>query len=281
LQTLELIAAQVALGIERKWSEEALQQSNLELEQRVQVRTRELTHSLSELRDKTDELRMFAHQAAHDLKKPLISLVNWPEKLAVLYGGKGDEKFDDWINKTIAGAKRMRRLIEEGIEPYSEYLKHQDELPSVNCTVVVNEALSNLKGDVEASGATIEIAGDLPTVTGNPSRLMLLFQNLISNAIKYRQPGRPLRIEIGSKHRENGWHFWVRDNGMGIEPKFYKKIFQLGERLHGDSKIPGTGFGLYICERIVAGRGGRMRVRSQLGEGSIFFFTWPTPVSKN
>jgi len=259
--------------------QDELRQNNVELDRRVHERTEELTRSLVELRDKTDELRLFAYQASHDLQKPLISLVNWPERLAKVYGGKGDEQFDEWINRTINGAKRMRRLIKEGIEPYSKYLQNTDELPAVDCNAAVHDARSNLQADVESSEATIEIVGDLPTVTGTPFRLMLLFQNLIGNAIKYQEPERALRVEIGARRRKDGWHFWVRDNGIGFEPKYYKRIFKLGERLHNETKIPGTGFGLYICERIVAARGGRMRVRSRLGEGTTFFFTWPTAAS--
>ena len=257
-------------------AKELLRQNNVELDRRVQERTEELTRSLAELRDKSDELRLFAYQASHDLQKPLISLVNWPERLAKVYGGKGDEQFDEWINRTINGAKRMRRLIKEGIEPYSKYLQNNDELPAVDCNAAVHDACSSLQGDVESSGATIEIVGALPTVTGTPFRLTLLFQNLIGNAIKYREPERALRVEIGARRRRDGWHFWVRDNGIGFEPKYNKRIFKLGERLHNETKIPGTGFGLYICERIVAARGGRMRVRSRLGEGTTFFFTWPS-----
>src|SRR5262245_46107430 len=104
---------------------------------------------------------------------------------------------------------------------------------------------------------------------------MLLFQNLIGNAVKFRAPDRPPDVEIGAKAHADGWLIWVRDNGIGIEEKFLKRIFLLGERLHPPSRYPGTGFGLAICEKIVLGHGGRIWVASEMGKGSSFYLTLP------
>jgi signal transduction histidine kinase len=117
---------------------------------------------------------------------------------------------------------------------------------------------------------------ELPTVKGDDEHLLRLFENLISNAIKYRDPDRALHVEVGARRQAGSWLFWVRDNGLGIEAKFLKQIFGLGpnSRLHG--KIPGTGYGLYICEMIVTGHGGRIWAESkELGQGSTFYFTLP------
>jgi len=270
----EIKEAETAL----RQAQEALRESNTELDRRVRERTEALTRSVSELQDKTDELKLFAHQAAHDLKKPLSSLINWPEKLAARFGGNVDADFDKWIAKTINGAKRMRRMIEEGIAVYSDYLQQVRELPAVNCAAIVEGARANLQMDIDACDAEI-IVGPLPVVIGNEYRLMLLFQNLIGNAIKYRQPERRLRIEIGAEMREDVWSFSVRDNAIGIEEKYHEKIFGLGERLHTESEIPGNGYGLSICKRIIAQRGGRMWLKSEFGVGSTFYFTWPAQAS--
>jgi signal transduction histidine kinase len=131
---------------------------------------------------------------------------------------------------------------------------------------------------IEESGGEV-VRAALPTVMGNP-QLIFLFQNLIGNALKYRDYDRPLRVEVGALQEDDGWRFWVRDNGIGIEARFVEdadlKIFKLGERLHGpSSKYKGTGYGLSICKHIVARHGGRIWVESEFGRGSTFFFTLP------
>jgi signal transduction histidine kinase len=120
----------------------------------------------------------------------------------------------------------------------------------------------------------------MPTVSGHPTQLMRLFQNLIGNAIKYRASDREPLIEIGAEPDTDGWRFWVRDNGIGIKKQHYAKIFQRGERLHTDRDIPGFGWGLAICEKIVQRRGGCIGVDSEVGVGSTFFFTWPAVATK-
>jgi light-regulated signal transduction histidine kinase (bacteriophytochrome) len=138
--------------------------------------------------------------------------------------------------------------------------------------VVAREALSNLQAAAEECGAEVSIA-ELPVVLGVGQQLMLLFQNLIGNAIKFRDPSRRVRVEVRADRQEGGWQVQVQDNGIGMEAKYLKRIFGLGERLHSASKYPGTGFGLAICEKIVTGHGGRIWVTSEFGQGSTFVFT--------
>jgi PAS domain S-box-containing protein len=254
-------------------AEERLRKSNVELAQRVEERTRELTESMAELQEKTGELEQFAYVASHDLREPLRSLVNYPEKLQKTYGGKIDAQADEWIGKTIAGATRMRRLIED-LSLYSRAVRSDQVFQPVDAAAAAGEACSNLQAAIEECAAEV-VLDYLPTVTGNRELLILLFQNLIGNGVKFRAAGRPVRVEVRARRKVDDWLFWVRDNGIGIETKYLTRIFGLGQRLHSAKQYPGTGFGLAICEKIVARHGGRIWVESEPDQGSTFFFTVP------
>jgi PAS domain S-box-containing protein len=256
-----------------KEAEEALRLFNAELERRVQERTEELARSMAELREKSDELEQFAYVASHDLREPLRTLVNWPQRLAKQYAGQLDAQADDWINRIIGGAQRMRQLIDD-LSQYARVLRRDRIHAPVDGTAAVREACGNLQAALEASGAALTV-GELPGVMGNHQQLMLLFQNLVGNAIKFRDPDRPVLIEIGSRPHDDGWLLWVRDNGIGIEAKYLRRIFGLGERLHAASRYEGTGFGLAICEKVVASHGGRIWAESGPGQGTSFYFTLP------
>jgi PAS domain S-box-containing protein len=254
-------------------AEESLRRSNAELEQRVQERTQELAESMAELQMKTEELEQFAYVASHDLREPLRSLVNYPEKVQRTYGGKVDAQHDDWIGRTISGATRMRRLIED-LSLYSRAVRSDQNFQPVNAAAAAGEACANLQAAIEESAAEVML-DYLPTVTGNRELLILLFQNLIGNAVKFRAADRVVRVDVGARRNLEDWLFWVRDNGIGIEAKYLTRIFGLGQRLHSAKQYPGTGFGLAICEKIVVRHGGRVWVESEPGRGSTFFFTMP------
>jgi PAS domain S-box-containing protein len=258
-----------------KEAEEALRRANEDLERRVQERTEALARSMAELQEKTAELEKFAYVASHDLQKPLRSLASFPGLLAKNYGGKFGGKADEWINRTINGAKRMQQLIVR-LEAYSRVVPRDRVFQPTDCSACAREACSNLQADLAESGGQV-LVGELPMVQGNYHQLMLLFQNLIGNALKFRDPGRSVRVEVGSRRDQDHWRLWVRDNGIGIEKEHFTKIFELGtdSRLHPESKYPGYGYGLHICEKIVTGHGGRIWAESELGQGSIFFFTLP------
>jgi light-regulated signal transduction histidine kinase (bacteriophytochrome) len=211
--------------------------------------------------------------ASHDLREPLRSLVTWPQLLARDYQDRLDEKGHDMIRRIINGASRMRRLLDD-LSQYSRVVRRDRALQATDGTAVAREALANLQAAIEESEAEV-VLGELPTVRGNAQQLMLLFQNLIGNAVKFRDPQRRIRVEIGAQPHQAGWLLWVRDNGIGIESKYLKRIFGLGERLHSAAKYAGTGFGLAICEKIVAGHGGRVWAESESGKGSTFYFTLP------
>jgi light-regulated signal transduction histidine kinase (bacteriophytochrome) len=232
---------------------------------------------MAELRERTDELEQFSYVASHDLREPLRTLVNWPQRLAREYAGKFDAQADDWINRIINGATRMRQLIDD-LSQYARVIRRDRAFGPTACAAVARDACDNLQASLEESGAVVEL-GDLPTVLGNQQQLMLLYQNLIGNAVKFRDPGRPVRIDVGAQREGDSWLCWVRDNGIGIDEKYLRRIFGLGERLHAASKYAGTGFGLAICEKIVTGHRGRIWATSEAGQGSTFFFTLvePTP----
>ena len=131
-----------------------------------------------------------------------------------------------------------------------------------------------MQAALDESKAVLTV-GELPRLVGTHQQLMLLFQNLIGNAVKFRAPDRPVRVEVGSRRDGDSWLFWVRDNGIGIEPRFFRRIFGLGERLHTRSRYEGWGYGLATCQETVARHGGRLWVESKYGEGSTFWFTLP------
>jgi PAS domain S-box-containing protein len=260
-----------------KEAEEATRQVNAELERRVQERTSEVARSLTELQEKSEELEQFAYVASHDLREPLRTLVNYPQRLTRHYAGQFDQQAADWIQRISSGAERMRRLI-DSLSHYSRALRRDRGRAAVACADVVAEARINLLAALDEGKAELTV-GELPTVLGNEQQLMLLFQNLIGNAIKFRTPERPIRVEIGSRQDGDQWLLWVRDNGIGIEEKYLKRIFGLGKRLHSASRYAGTGFGLAICEKIVAGHGGRIWAESVPEQGSTFYCTFPIMAS--
>jgi PAS domain S-box-containing protein len=244
-----------------------------ELDRRVNERTEELDRALADLREQNKELDEFAYVASHDLKEPLRTLVSYPQLLTKNYAGRLDAQANDWLGRIIDGGKRMRDLIDD-LARYARLLPRERVFAPVNTAAVCQEACGNLQGALEAGGAELTV-GELPAVMGNDKQLMLVFQNLIGNAIKFRAADRPVRVEVGSRRDGDGWLCWVRDNGIGIPAKYLKQIFGLGERLHSSSKYSGTGFGLAICENIVRRHGGTIWAESEPGQGSTFFFTLP------
>ena len=234
----------------------------------------ELAHKTRELAQSNAELQQFAYVASHDLQEPLRMVASYTQLLGKRYQGKLDKDADEFIGYAVDGATRMQRLIRDLLE-YSRVGSENKSFERTDCEVVLRQVLDNLSASVRERHA--EVTHDpLPTVHANPTHLTQVFQNLIGNALKF-QGDAPAKIHVGAKTVPDGWEFSIRDNGVGIPADQLGRIFSIFQRLHGQSEYPGTGIGLAICKRIVEKYGGSIRVESELGKGSIFYFTLTTP----
>jgi PAS domain S-box-containing protein len=224
-----------------------------------------------ELRRANEELSQFGYAVAHDLREPLRNVVNFSELLVRVL--KGDSKGDAQtsIKYIVEGVQRMEMLLND-LLAYSQTSASQESRTLVDTNEALKQALDNLKAAIAETGAVIT-SDYLPPVLGYDAQMVQVFQNLISNAIKYRSEATP-RIQIRAQKNEHDWTFSVRDNGIGIRPEYHAMIFRLFKRLHG-REIPGTGMGLAICTKIIERHGGRLWVSSQPAEGSAFFFSLP------
>lgn len=218
------------------------------------------------------DLERFAYVASHDLKTPLRVITGYAQMLDRRYRDKLDDEANEYIAFLTAGTKRMYRLITDLLH-YSRINSQAKPLQPVSAARAADIAVANLKAVIEESGASVTIAS-LPTIEADESQLSSLFQNLLGNAIKYRHPERPPAIQIEAVRLSSSiWRFAVKDNGIGIEPEHFERIFVIFQRLHADSAYEGTGIGLALCQRIVTRLGGRIWVESKPGEGSTFYFT--------
>lgn len=250
---------------ERQRAEAELKALNQDLERRVAARTTELERS-------NEELEHFAYIASHDLQEPLRMVTNYLQLLRQRYKGKLDSNADEFIAFALDGAERMQALI-LGLLAYSRVGAQGKPFEPVDCEQVLARALRNLKIALEESSASLE-HDPLPVVEGDPVQLTQLFQNLISNGIKFHGQDPP-RVEIRLVRKATHWQFAVRDNGIGIAAKDFERIFILFQRLHGREKYPGTGIGLAFCKKIVQRHGGQIWLESEPGRGTTFFFTLP------
>jgi PAS domain S-box-containing protein len=219
------------------------------------------------------DLQQFAYAASHDLKEPLRTIATCLQLVRRTYSGQvlGKEAAElmDWA---VAGAQRMHALVDALLEYSQAGEVPEPAIEPVPVDKVVGDAVANLQSAITETGATVSI-GQLPVVTANPLHLALVFQNLISNALKYRSDQSP-RIAVSAWENGTGWVFTVEDNGIGIQPQYQAQIFGVFKRLHGH-EYPGTGIGLAICKKIVDRHGGAIWVESELGKGSRFSFTLP------
>jgi PAS domain S-box-containing protein len=234
--------------------------------------TAELAQQAQELARSNAELEQFAYIASHDLQEPLRMVASYTQLLAKRYRGKLDSNADEFIAYAVDGATRMQGLIND-LLAYSRIGRSGSPLGPTDCSGVLGRVLTDLEMTIEERGAVVT-HGTLPEVMGDATQLQQVFQNLISNAIKFRGQ-EPPRIHVSCERSGDDWLFSVRDNGIGIDPQYSDRIFVIFRRLHTKAEYPGTGIGLAICRRVVERHGGRIWVESEPGKGSTFFFTLP------
>jgi PAS domain S-box-containing protein len=231
-----------------------------------------LREAHEELKRSNSELEQFAYVASHDLQEPLRMVASYTQLLQRRYDARLDADAREFMAYIVDGATRMKQLIED-LLAYSRVGTKGKDFKPVACETALRRALANLRAAIEESGAVVTYDA-LPTVDADEVQLAQLLQNLVGNALKFRSDSVP-RIHVGLQDLGTEWQFDVRDNGIGIEPQYYERIFMVFQRLHNKGEYPGTGIGLAICKKVVERHGGRIWVSSQAGEGSTFHFTLP------
>lgn len=247
---------------ERKRQEESLKQLNANLE-RIN----------NELAVSNQELEQFAYVSSHDLQEPLRMVTGFLTQLEKRYGNQLDEKARQYIAFAVDGAKRMRQIILELLE-FSRVGRVNSQKENIDLNLLMNEVCLLQKKAIDEKGAIIKIP-HLPSIYQLKSPVLQVFQNLISNAIKYSREGVPPVVELTATASDDHWTFSVRDNGIGIEDEYFEKIFVIFQRLHAKDEYGGTGIGLAIVKKIIESMGGRIWVNSEPGKGSVFTFTIP------
>jgi PAS domain S-box-containing protein len=249
----------------RKWAENEIIKLNVALEKEVFEQT-------AELRRSNEELKQFAYIASHDLQEPLRMTASYVQLLQKKYTDKLDDIANEYIGFAVDGVIRMQSLL-EGILDYSRIGNKSMHFEDIDFNehieyVAFNLALLIKENDVDLT------YGNLPTLKADKKQMIQLFQNLISNSIKYRKPEK-LHINISAVNENNMWTFYVKDNGIGIEEQYYSRIFTIFQRLHPRAEYAGNGIGLAICNKIVERHGGQIKVESKVGKGSTFYFSLP------
>jgi len=232
----------------------------------------ELRRTSSDLAQSNTDLQQFAYVASHDLTEPLRMVTSFLQLLRDRCQGKLDKDSEEFIDFALDGTKRMKALITD-LLAYSRVDIRRRDFEPTSCEQVFNAAIGNLKVAIEETAAAVTHE-PLPTVRGDLVQLIQVFQNLIGNAIKFHGQAPP-SIHVAAHQQAGEWLFSVRDNGIGIEPKYFARIFEIFQRLHTRHEYAGTGMGLAICKRIIERHGGRIWLESALGKGSAFFFTLP------
>ena len=231
----------------------------------------ELLHSNKRLEQSNRDLEQFAYVASHDLQEPLRMVAMFTQLLDKKYSGQLDDNAREYIQFAVNGAKKMQALIHD-LLTYSRISTRAKKFEKKDTTDILKEAINNLKPLIEENGAEISF-DPLPVLYCEETQIMRLFQNLLSNAIKFRKENEPPRIHISCKKQDKVDLFEVKDNGIGIAPEYYERIFLIFQRIELQTRYPGTGIGLSVCKKIVEWQDGNIWVESKENEGTSFFFT--------
>lgn len=253
-------------------SEEELKELNASLEAQVLERTAAVEERSRQLLRSNEELQQFAYVASHDLQEPLRTIISYLQLLEMRYKEQFNAESREFMDFVVKASKHMRDLI-LGLLEYSRVSSQRKPFQRVDCGSVVGMVLDSLKSSLTEKGAVVEYEV-LPEVYGDPLLLELLFQNLIGNALKFCG-NRPPQVRVGAERKEGEWLFWVKDNGIGIDARYFERIFVIFQRLHSREDYPGTGLGLAVCKKTVERHGGRIWCESELDKGSSFYFTIP------
>ncbi|MEX1255024.1 MAG: ATP-binding protein [Dehalococcoidia bacterium] len=232
----------------------------------------QLQRAMDELTRSNMELEQFAYVASHDLQEPLRMVSNYTQLLARRYGDQLDEAAHEFIAYAADGATRMQQLIDD-LLAFSRVGTRGKEFAPTDCEAVLERTLDNLRPSIEGAGATVTHDA-LPTIPADGVQVGQVFQNLITNAIKFRGV-EPPRVHISAKQQAQEWLFAVTDNGIGIDPEYAERVFVIFQRLHGREEYPGTGIGLSVCKKVVERHGGRIWVEPAPDGGATFAFTVP------
>ena len=223
------------------------------------------------LRRSNEDLQHFAYVVVHELNEPLRNVATYVQLLARKYEGRLDAEADEFISFTVEGVKRIQSFIQDVLS-FSQATNPDTKYAQISCDAALATALFGLQRSIDEAGAVVT-SEPLPTLIGNDMRLSMVFKNLIGNALKYRGT-EPPRIHVGATRHGDEWLFSVRDNGIGIEQKYWDTIFGMFKRLH-IREHAGTGVGLALCKKIIENHGGQIWVQSEPNRGSTFYFTLP------
>ncbi len=239
----------------------------------AEIELRELSEALKR---SNQELEQFAYVASHDLQEPLRMISSYTQLLEKRYSDKLDQDAKDFINYAVDGANRMQKLIQD-LLTYSRVTTRGLPMEIFDAHDALGEAIWNLNLQIQETNALIS-NDELPSIKGDKTQLVVVFQNLIGNAIKFRNPDVPPRVHISVQKAEGRLGFCtfsIKDNGIGIEEKYFEKLFVIFQRLHGKREYPGTGIGLALVKRIIERHGGKIWLESTPNEGTTFYFNLP------
>jgi light-regulated signal transduction histidine kinase (bacteriophytochrome) len=234
-----------------------------------------LTQQAEELWRSNRELEQFAYVSSHDLKEPLRKIASYTQLLEQRFSERLDVEGKRYLSHVLNGVDRMQSLIHD-LLVYSRTGKEEMRFEPVDMKRIVQQAVGDLETSMQENGAEVTM-DDLPVIEAQPAQMHQLFQNLISNAIKFHGAVSP-RVHVSARKEGEEWIFRIKDNGIGIDPKYQEQIFKIFQRLHSRNEYPGTGIGLAICKKIVERHGGRIWVESTPGDGSSFLFSVPVHI---